>query len=125
MTIRKIMIILAHAFIGWALCAAVMGLGMAATTLDNALLIHAIAAPVFFFLVSLVYFKKFNFTTPLHTGLIFVAFIILMDFFVVAMLINRSFDMFASWLGTWAPFVLIFLSTYMTGLYVRKQRAGA
>jgi hypothetical protein len=75
--------------------------------------------------VSLVYFKKFNFTTPLHTGLIFVAFVILMDFFVVAMLINRSFDMFASWLGTWVPFALIFLSTYMTGLYVRKQRAEA
>jgi hypothetical protein len=125
MTIQKIAILLVHAFVGWALCAATMGIGMAATTLDNALLIHAIAAPVFFFLVSLVYFKKFNFTTPLHTGLIFVAFVILMDFFVVAMLINRSFDMFASWLGTWVPFALIFLSTYMTGLYVRKQRAEA
>jgi hypothetical protein len=125
MTIRKIAILLAHAFVGWALCAATMGIGMAATTLDRALLIHAFAAPVFFFLVSLFYFKKFNFTTPLHTGLIFVSFVILMDFFVVALLINHSFDMFTSWLGTWVPFALIFLSTYMTGLYVEKQRAGA
>ena len=39
-----------------------------------------------------------------------------MPFFVVALLINRSFEMFASLLGTWIPFALIFLSTYLTGL---------
>jgi hypothetical protein len=38
-----------------------------------------------------------------------------MDFFVVAMLINRSFEMFTSFLGTWLPFTLIFASTYFTG----------
>jgi hypothetical protein len=38
-----------------------------------------------------------------------------MDFFVVAMLINRSFEMFASLLGTWLPFMLIFASSYLVG----------
>ena len=115
MSPSRILIILIHAFIGWTLCAATMGIGMAVTSVNNALIIHAIAAPIFFAIVSLVYFRKFNFTTPLQTAAIFIAFVIAMDFFVVAMLINRSFEMFASLLGTWIPFALIFASTYLTG----------
>jgi hypothetical protein len=115
MSTSRILIILIHAFIGWTLCAATMGIGMAVTSVNNALIIHAIAAPIFFAIVSLVYFRKFNFTTPLQTAAIFIAFVIAMDFFVVAMLINRSFEMFASLLGTWIPFALIFASTYLTG----------
>jgi len=121
MNVRKIIIILVHGFVGWALCAATMGIGMSTTTLENALIIHAIAAPIFFMLVSLVYFKIYMYTTPLQTAIIFVAFVILMDFFVVALLINRSLDMFASLLGTWIPFVLIFTSTYLTGWYALRS----
>ena len=115
MSTSRILIILIHAFIGWTLCAATMGVGMAVTSVNHALIIHAIAAPIFFAIVSLVYFRKFNFTTPLQTAAIFIAFVIAMDFFVVAMLINRSFEMFASLLDTWIPFALIFASTYLTG----------
>jgi hypothetical protein len=115
MSTSRILIILIHAFIGWTLCAATMGVGMAVTSVNHALIIHAIAAPIFFAIVSLVYFRKFNFTTPLQTAAIFIAFVIAMDFFVVAMLINRSFEMFASLLGTWIPFALIFASTYLMG----------
>jgi hypothetical protein len=117
---RKIITVLAHAFAGWALCAATMGIGMAATSINNALIIHAIGAPIFFMIISLIYFKKFNYTTPLRTATIFVSFVIIVDFFVVALLINKSLDMFASLLGTWIPFVLIFTSTYLTGLYTLK-----
>ena len=122
MTFKKTIIVLAHAFIGWVLCAATMGIGMSLTSLNNALIIHAIAAPVFFAGISLVYFRKFNYTTPLQTALIFIAFVVAMDFFVVAMLINRSFEMFTSLLGTWIPFTLIFISTYLTGLFVIQKR---
>jgi hypothetical protein len=120
MNIKKILIILAHAFVGWALCAATMGIGMAVTSLQTTLVIHAIGAPFFFALVSRLYFKKFHFTTPLQTALIFTAFVIVVDFFVVALLINRNLDMFTSLLGTWIPFILIFLSTYMTGMFMAK-----
>jgi hypothetical protein len=116
MNSQKIVVILIHAFIGWMLCAATMGIGMAVTSLDNTLIVHAIAAPIFFAGVSWIYFRKFNFTTPLQTATIFIAFVIAMDFFVVAMLINRSFEMFTSLIGTWIPFALIFTSTYLTGL---------
>ncbi len=115
MTPNKILILVAHAFVGWALCAATIGIGMAVTTVNNALVIHAIAAPIFFICVSLFYFRKFNYTTPLQTASYFLAFVVAMDFFIVAMLINRSFEMFASILGTWLPFALIFASTYLTG----------
>jgi hypothetical protein len=120
MNIQKIAILLAHAFVGWMLCAATMGIGMSISSLENALVVHAIAAPIFFAIVSLVYFRKFNFTTPLQTAVIFTAFVITMDFFVVAILINRSLEMFASMLGTWIPFALIFTSTFLTGLLTSK-----
>ena len=55
MLIAKTSILLVHAFVGWLLCAATMGIGMAVTTLQNALIIHAIAAPIFFALISLVF----------------------------------------------------------------------
>ena len=123
MTIAKIAIILVHAFIGWALCFATIGIGRAITTMQTTLIVHAILAPVFFAAVSLVYFRRFNYTSPLQTAIIFTAFVIGMDFFVVAMLINRSFEMFTSLLGTWIPFGLIFVSTWLTGFLVESQRA--
>jgi hypothetical protein len=121
MNTKKIVIILAHAFVGWALCGATMGIGLATMTLENALIVHALAAPVFFTVISLIYFQKFNYTTPFQTALIFVGFVIAMDFFVVALLINRSLDMFASLLGTWIPFALIFAATYLRGIMVRRS----
>ncbi len=116
MKAKRISVILIHALVGWALCAATMGIGMAVTTMTNILIIHAILAPVFFALVSLDYFGRFHYTTPLQTAIIFTGFVIGMDFLLVALLINRSLDMFASLLGTWIPFALIFTSTWLTGV---------
>ena len=121
MNAKKVLIILAHAFVGWAFCTASMLIGMATMSIENALIVHAIAAPIIFTIVSLVYFKVFNYTTPLQTGLIFVSFVILVDFFVIALLVNRSLEMFASPLGTWIPFALIFTSTYLTGTLVIRN----
>jgi hypothetical protein len=122
MNLQKAAVILAHAFVGWALCAATMGIGMAVTSLETTLIVHAIGAPIFFSLISLMYFTKFNYTTPLSTAVIFITFVVFMDFFLVAMVINRSFEMFTSPLGTWIPFALIFASTWLTGTFVLNQR---
>ncbi len=121
MSIKQIVILLAHAFAGWALCAATMGIGQAVTTTQHALVIHAIAAPIFFAGISLLYFSRFHYTPPLATAAIFLGFVIAMDFFVVALLILRSLEMFASPLGTWIPFALIFASTFLTGSLVHKK----
>jgi hypothetical protein len=127
MNTRQILIIFIHAFIGWALCAATMMVGMAIMSIDSAMLVHAIAAPIIFTLISLVYFTRYNYTSPLATALIFVSFVVLVDFFLVALVINRSLEMFTSPLGTWIPFGLIFLSTYITGYFItrRNQRLDA
>lgn len=126
MNAKKMIIILLHAFAGWLLCGAIMWVGMAVTSMLNAQIAHAIGAPVIFSAVSLLYFRKFNYTTPLQTALIFTGFVITVDFFLVALVINRSLEMFAVPLGTWIPFVLIFISTYVTGIYTlnsQQQRA--
>lgn len=117
----KLLTVLSHALIGWILCAASMVIGMATMSLDKALIVHAIGAPIFFAVISYIYFRKFNYTKPLQTALIFVSFVIIVDFFIVALLINRSVKMFSSPLGTWIPFVLIFTSTYVTGAITSKM----
>jgi hypothetical protein len=117
---KKAIVILVHAFVIWALCGATMGIGMATTSIDNATIVHAILAPVIAVIVSLIYFNKFNYTTAIQTAIIFVAFIIIADFFVVALWINKNLDMFMSPLGTWIPFILIFIATYLTGVFLKK-----
>jgi hypothetical protein len=112
--------IVAHALAIWALCFATIGIGMAVTSLNNALIAHAIAAPLIAAAVSLVYFRRFNYTAPLATAALFVTIIMGLDLLVVALLINRSLAMFASALGTWIPFALIFASTALTGTLVRR-----
>ena len=118
---------IAHGLVGWALCAATMGVGMKVTTVETALIFHAFAAPVIFTALSLVYFRRLGSCSPLRTATVFLGVVVAMDVLVVALLIEGSFDMFKSGLGTWLPFSLIFLSTWWTGLASRRaaHRAGA
>lgn len=115
MSIGEVGIGLAHALVGWGLCGATMGIGLAKTSLRRALAIHAVSAPIIFAAVSAVYFEYFAYSSPLTTALGFVAVVIGMDFFVVALLVRRDLAMFKSVEGTWLPFGLIFLSTYVIG----------
>jgi len=119
--LKRISVILFLGVLGWALCGAIMFIGMSVMDLQTTLIVHAIGAPIIFSLISLFYFSKFNYTSPMQTATAFLFIVILMDFFIVALLINRSFEMFLSPLGTWIPFALIFLSTYLTGLLIERQ----
>ncbi len=121
MNTDKVMTVLAHGLLGWALCAAAMGISLRALPLTDALLIHAIAAPIFFIFITRSYFQRYAYTTPLKTACIFIGLVISLDFFVVALLIQHSLAMFGSLLGTWTPFVLIFTATHMTGLIMTIQ----
>jgi hypothetical protein len=121
MNVKELVIVLVFAFVGWALCGASMRISMAFTSEGNALIIHAAAAPIVFAVLSFIYFTKFNYTTPLQTAAIFVAFVIAVDVFVVALLMLNSFEMFTNPLGTWIPFALIFLATYLVGVYVQER----
>jgi hypothetical protein len=114
-------ILLAHALVLWALCGAIMGIGMAVVPEQTAIIIHAIAAPFIAAAVSWVYFTRFNYTTPLQTALVFVLFVIVVDFFLVGLLIQGSLEMFKSFLGTQLPFGLIMVATLLVGLYVTRK----
>jgi len=108
--------------VGWGLCGATIGIGRNVTSMEMTLVLHAIGAPIFFAIIALIYFKNFNYTTPLQTAVIFIGFVIFMDVFLVALFIEKSFAMFTSPLGTWIPFALIFLATYLTGLISKSPR---
>lgn len=113
--VPRAVVILACAAVPWALCGAVLGIGRQVTSLDNALIIHAIAVPIVFGLASRFYFVRFGYTTPLQTATVFLAFAVTTDAVLVAPILERSYAMFGSVLGTWIPFALIFVSTYLAG----------
>lgn len=113
--LKQYAILLALGLIGWALCGAIMFVGLSVTSVQATLIVHAIGAPIIFSIISWFYFTKLRYTPPLQTAVVFLLIVVFMDFFLVALVINRSLEMFQSLLGTWIPFALIFLSTYLTG----------
>ena len=120
-SVKKASIIFIHAFVGWALCGAVIGLGRSVTSMENTLILHAVAVPIIFGIISLMYHVRFNFTKPPVTGMIFMIFAIALDAGLVAPLFEKSYDMFKSALGTWVPFGLIAVSTTVTGILVNRH----
>jgi len=118
---KKIIIVIIHAFVVWALCGATIAVGRSITTMGTTLIIHAVLAPIFAFVTSLVYYKKFNYTSPILTAFIFLLFVFALDAGLVAPVFEKSFKMFKSVLGTWIPFSLIFLSTYITGVIIKRK----
>ncbi len=120
MNASKEISVIGHGLVGWALCTATTGIGRTVTSNETTLIIQAIAAPVIFAIVSLIYFRHFNYTGPLRTAAIFLSLVVALDFFLVGLVVHQSLDMFGSLLGTWIPFVLIFGSTYITGLLVTR-----
>lgn len=71
-----------------------MFVGMIATTMENTLILHAIGAPLFFALLSLIYVSYFNYTSPLRMAILFLTLVVTVDFFLVALVINKSLEMF-------------------------------
>lgn len=108
-------------FAGWALCGAVIAIGRSVTSMENTLVIHAIAVPIIFGIISLIYHTRFNFTRPPVTALLFTGFAMAMDAGLVALLFEKSYAMFKSVLGTWIPFGLIALSTAVTGILANRR----
>ena len=122
---QKLFVPLLLAFIGWAFCAAIMGIGPTITSMQITLVVHAIGGPLGFALLAYVYHKKFGQISPLATAIVFIGFVILVDVFLVAGLILKNFAMFSSVAGTWLPFSLIFLISYLVGRSVRKNKPQA
>lgn len=120
MNVNNSTIILGHAVVGWVLCGAVVWVGNALADMEIALIAHAMAVPLIFAGVAWLYHKRFGYTTPTQTAFMFLTVVVLLDVFLVALLIERSFAMFRSIIGTWIPFALIFAATYLTGCVLQS-----
>jgi hypothetical protein len=116
--IEAVLLLSLSAFVVWLACGLTMAFGRSAFGLETALRIHAIAAPVFAALVSLVYFRRFHAVTPLVAAAFVTAFIVVLDAGLVAPVFEKSYAMFSSILGTWLPFLSIFVATYLTGSWI-------
>ena len=93
-------------------------------TMETTLIVYAIGSAIIAVALSLIYFTYFAYTTPLQTATIFTLSAILLDVIIVATFIEKSYEMFASPIGTWIPFALMFLATYLTGSLIAKRKVG-
>ena len=120
-TVVNFFTIMLHAFAGWALSGAVLGISLELTSPTFALVIHALCVPVIFGVVALYYFMNFAYTTPLQTSILFVSFVVFMDFFVVGLFFKPIFALLATILGLLVPLVLIFAGTFLIGVFIKNQ----
>jgi len=121
MNTKESLILLVHAIVIYFVCFAVMGIGMATLDINSALLVHAIAAPFISAAFSYIYYRKFNYTSPIVTAAVIIATVILLDFFLTATIILQDYSMFYSPIGTWIPFALIFIAALLVGIYVNRD----
>ena len=122
----KAAVIVTHGLIGWAYCGVLIGIGRQFLPMHATLVVHAVGAPVGFALISLSYYRKFAFTSPWQTAFAFLGIVVALDLFLVAPVFEKNYAMFASALGTWIPFALIFAATYFTGRWsVVSPKSGA
>jgi len=117
---KKPFVILTLGIFGWAACGIIMFVLLNITTIYLSLIIHFIATPFIFLAISNLYFKKFDYTTPLLTAIFFTLIVMILDFFVVAMVIEKNLEMFESIMGTWLPFLFIFLTVWLRGLAIHR-----
>jgi menaquinone-dependent protoporphyrinogen oxidase len=120
---RSVIRLFAYGFVGWALCAALMAVLLQTVSTAAAIAIHAVAAPLIFTGIAIGYFHARGARDPVPTAIAFTAIVVVLDAALVAGLVLRDFAMFTSFAGTWLPFALIFLATWVTGLAMSMMPA--
>jgi len=114
--------LIAHGVVGWAACGALMGVLLATVSERSAIIGHAVGAPIIFAVVAAHLFLRSGGRRPIFVAGKFTAIVIALDALIVAWLIQGSFAMFSSALGTWVPFALIFVSVFVTGSLLWRGR---
>ena len=115
--------VIGHALAGWLVCGATVGVGRQILSLHATLIVHATVAPLAFGLLAWHHFTRYPDSLPVVTGLAMLSIVVGLDALLVAPVFERSYAMFGSVLGTWFPFLLIFVATYLVGRTARR-RAG-
>jgi hypothetical protein len=120
--------LIGFALAGWAICGATIGIGRQLLSMEATLHLHAVVAPVAFFVLAWWYSRRFPATSAGRVSGTMLGIVVGLDAFLVAPFIEQSYDMFRSWLGTWLPFALILVAAYAgarRGLRGRGPRAAA
>ncbi len=120
---RRCVSLIGHGLLGWAICGATVVVGRQIFSMTLTLWIHALVAPTAFGWLSWHHVRKYPGASPVAMALTMVGLVVGMDALVVAPILERSYEMFRSVLGTWVPFALIFASTYCVTAAARS-RAG-
>lgn len=100
----------------WGTCGAVMAIGRRLWILNVALRVHVAAAPAIAFALSAVHKMLAPEFNPVLRAMALTGFVVVLDAIVVAPLLERSYAMFRSFVGTWLPFAAIFLASLAAGL---------
>jgi hypothetical protein len=120
----RVLVLLVFALLAWGLCGATIGVARGLMPMESALIVHAVAAPIIAGGLAYLYSRFFAVTTPLVTGLAFVGVVIVMDAGLVAPVLEKSWDMFRSPIGTWIPFALILLAAWGAARWVMGPGPG-
>ena len=107
------------ALVLWGAWGAVIGIGRRLWSQRTTLRVHLAAAPVFAFLAAAAHARLVPSFDPLTRAMAMTVIIIGLDAFVVAPVFERSYAMFRSVVGTWAPFVAIFAAALAAGILAR------
>jgi hypothetical protein len=122
--LTKTISIVLFGLIGWALSEMTFYLARIHLGSYLSVLIHFVLSPLIFIILSYIYFRYINLTSALATAIFVTAILIGLDFFVVSLFIEKSFRMFTNVMVTWMPFLLIFLSVFLTGLNFNDRSLG-
>ncbi len=121
--------LLAHGVLGWALCAALTVALSRLGSLGVTMAVRAFFAPLVFLAISIRYFHPDGAREPLPTALSWSVILAVLDAAVLAGAMSYGLSMFTSIVGTWLPYSLVFLTTWLTGGLMStmpwpKPRAG-
>jgi len=104
------------ALVLWGACGGVIAVGRRLWSLDTALRVHLIAAPTIAFLVATAHKGLAPEFDPLLRAAAITVIVMLLDALVVAPLFEHSYAMFRSFIGTWLPFIAIFVACWAAGV---------
>jgi menaquinone-dependent protoporphyrinogen oxidase len=107
-----------HGVVGWALCAAVRVRLIEVASVGVAHAVHAAIAPLVFACLAIHYFGARGAREPIAAALAWTAIVAALDAGIVAGVVLFDFTMFRSFVGTWLPFVLVLVITWLIGLVV-------
>jgi hypothetical protein len=117
-------LLIGFALVSWGLCGATLGVARAVMPMEKALVVHAMASPLIAGALAYLYARCVAATTPLRVGAAFLGVVLVMDAGLVAPLVERSWEMFLSPIGTWIPFASIFLAAWGAAQWVMGPGPG-